>query len=325
MDNLGLRNIIRQVLLEKKGGTHTFHGNRWHADKVGLPGPDFDDDVAVTEDDLSDAKGWLEEYEPEKIVAYSRGSAVLHKLSDAFPEIELPEITYVAPAAKRDQWGTKNIKSPSVSGRAIASSGDGAVSVKQVCSIGQEAGIPVYVVPGKYKSDNWELEGKKNHVRILKYKDETSPGKQLDIAACLASDLPDWGAGIADEETLKLQQKIVDELTENVINRLLREAKKKGKKREVKCPLLPNGKRDYKCEYQKYGGADKKNKLERAARNRARKKAEKMGLVRKGDGMELDHIKPLSLGGSNDQTNWQVMSRKDNRRKGKKWNGKSGS
>lgn len=113
-------------------------------------------------------------------------------------------------------------------------------------------------------------------------------------------------------------------LCEMVIIRLLHEAKKK-QKREVKCPLLPNGKRDYKCEYRKYGGADKKNKLERAARNRARKQAEKMGLVKKGDGMEIDHIKPLSLGGSNDQTNWQVMSRKDNRRKGKKWNGKSGN
>ena len=220
-----LRKLIRQTLLEEKGGTHTFHGNRFPTNKVGLPGPDFDDDVPVTQEDLDDAKKWLEEYKPDKIVAYSRGSAVLHQLAKSYPDIVLPEITYVTPAAKRDKWGTKGIKAPSVSGRAIASSGDGAVPVKQVCSIGKEAGIPVYVVPGEYKSDNWKEEGIKNHIRALKYKGETSPGKQIDVDKCLNSDLPDWGTGIADEETLKKQQKIVDDITESVIRRLLVKAK----------------------------------------------------------------------------------------------------
>lgn len=104
---------------------------------------------------------------------------------------------------------------------------------------------------------------------------------------------------------------------------LISEAKKK-KKSEVKCPLLPNGKRDYKCEYQKYGGASKKGKKDRAARNKARKQAEREGLVKKGDGMELDHIMPLSLGGSNDPKNWQIITRSENRKKGAKWDGKSG-
>jgi hypothetical protein len=220
-----LRKLIRQTLLEEKGGTHTFHGNRFPANKVGLPGPDFDDDVPVTKEDLDDAKKWLEEYKPDKVVVYSRGSAVLHQLAKSYPDIVLPEITYVAPAAKRDKWGTKDIKAPSVSGRAIASSGDGAVPVKQVCSIGKEAGIPVYVVPGEYKSDNWEKEGIKNHIRVLKYKGKTSPGKQIDIDKCLNSDLPDWGTGIADEETLKKQQKIIDDIAESVIRRLLVKAK----------------------------------------------------------------------------------------------------
>ena len=320
-----IRRMIRRILREEaaqKGGTHTFHGNKWPAEKVGLPGPRFDDDVAVTEEDLDDAKGWLTDYEPDKIVAYSRGSAVLNKLASEYPDIELPEITYVAPAAKRDQWGTKGIDSPKVKGRAIASAGDGAVSVKQVCKIGQEAGIPVYVVPGEFKSDDWESEGKKNHIRVLGYKGDNAPGKQIDVNACLSSDLPDWGTGIADKETLEKQQQIVDELTEAVINRLIYEAKKKKKK--VKCPLLPGGKRDYKCEYQKYGGASKKGKKDRAARNKARRHAMKMGLVKRGDGMEIDHVMPLSLGGSNDPKNWQVLSRSDNRKKGKSWDGKAG-
>lgn len=318
-----LRNIIRQSLLKEitKGGTHTFHGNKWPAELVGLPGPRFDDGVAVTDNDLKYAEDWLEEYEPEKLVAYSRGSAVLNKFAAKHPNAELPEITYIAPAAKRDQWGTKDIPSPKIKGRAIASSGDGAVPVKQVCQVAKEAGIPMYVVPGKFEKEDWRKEGISNHIRVLKHKDSSSPGKQMNVDACLASELPNWGTGVADKETLQKQITLSDELLEAVIRRILLEKIKK----EVKCPLLPNGKRDYKCEYQKYGGADKKNKLERAARNRARKQAEKMGIVRKGDGMELDHIKPLCHGGSNDQTNWQVMSRTDNRKKGKKWDGKLGN
>ena len=125
---------------------------------------------------------------------------------------------------------------------------------------------------------------------------------------------------------------LLDQLADAVLTRLLDEAKKKKKKakkkkkkRKVKCPLLPGGKRDYKCEYQKYGGASKKGKKDRAARNKARRQAIKMGLVKKGDGMEIDHIMPLSLGGSNDPKNWQVLTRAENRKKGKSWDGKSGT
>ena len=142
-------------------------------------------------------------------------------------------------------------------------------------------------------------------------------------AAAQAAHIVAKGEAIKQEESLR--RLIRDLIIESYVMEAKKKDKKKKKKREVKCPLLPNGKRDYKCEYQKYGGASKKGKKDRAARNKARKQAEKMGLVKKGDGLELDHIMPLSLGGSNDQTNWQIMSRTDNRRKGKKWDGKSGS
>ena len=128
-----------------------------------------------------------------------------------------------------------------------------------------------------------------------------------------------------------MDDNMLESITDEVIRRLLDEAKKKKKKskkkkkkRKVKCPLLPGGKRDYKCEYQKYGGASKKGKKDRAARNKARRQAIKLGLVKKGDGMEIDHIMPLSLGGSNDPKNWQVLTRAENRKKGKSWDGKSG-
>ena len=90
-----------------------------------------------------------------------------------------------------------------------------------------------------------------------------------------------------------------------------------AKKKKVKCPLK-NGKRDYKCEYKKYGGASKKGKKDRAARNQARKVAKREGRVKKGDGKEIDHKKPLSKGGSNAKSNQRVVSRATNRKKGNK-------
>jgi len=70
-------------------------------------------------------------------------------------------------------------------------------------------------------------------------------------------------------------------------------------------------KRNYKKEYSRdhSGRAAKKA---RAKRNAARRKA---GL-KKGDSREVDHIKPLSRGGSNSRRNTRVVSRKVNRSKG---------
>lgn len=72
---------------------------------------------------------------------------------------------------------------------------------------------------------------------------------------------------------------------------------------------------DYKRYYQKYHSS-LEAKEDRAARNRARRNAEKEGKVRKGDGKEVDHIVPLSKGGSRDaESNQRVVSRTTNRRK----------
>jgi 5-methylcytosine-specific restriction endonuclease McrA len=73
--------------------------------------------------------------------------------------------------------------------------------------------------------------------------------------------------------------------------------------------------RDYKLEYARdhAGPRDKKN---RAARNAARADAMKEGRVRKGDDMEVDHVRPLSKGGSNAPSNRRVVTRATNRKKG---------
>ncbi len=72
-------------------------------------------------------------------------------------------------------------------------------------------------------------------------------------------------------------------------------------------------KRDYKKEYAR-DHASKKQKKDRAARNKARKES---GL-KKGDGKEVDHVIPLSKGGSNSKKNRRIVSRKTNRKKGSK-------
>lgn len=73
--------------------------------------------------------------------------------------------------------------------------------------------------------------------------------------------------------------------------------------------------RDYKKEYKKYHSS-KKAKSQRAMRNTARRRMMKAGLVKKGDGKHVDHIKPLSKGGTNGKKNLRVVKAKTNLRKG---------
>lgn len=75
---------------------------------------------------------------------------------------------------------------------------------------------------------------------------------------------------------------------------------------------LPNGKRDYKREYEKYHSRDEQIK-NRSARTTARRKSNESGATSKGDGKDLDHRRPLSKGGSNSSGNLRVTSRSSNR------------
>ena len=70
-------------------------------------------------------------------------------------------------------------------------------------------------------------------------------------------------------------------------------------------------KRDYAKEYATFHGKPEQIK-NRAKRNKARAIA---GL-KVGDTREVDHIRPLSKGGSNGPKNTRVVSRATNRRKG---------
>lgn len=54
-------------------------------------------------------------------------------------------------------------------------------------------------------------------------------------------------------------------------------------------------------------------KKNRAMRNTARRRAEREGKVRKGDGKDIDHKKPLRSGGSNSRGNLRVAGKSANR------------
>lgn len=70
--------------------------------------------------------------------------------------------------------------------------------------------------------------------------------------------------------------------------------------------------RDYKAEYQKYHGKPEQIR-NRAQRNAARDALEKKGVVRKGDGKDVDHRRPISKGGSNAAGNLRAVPKSVNR------------
>ena len=72
-----------------------------------------------------------------------------------------------------------------------------------------------------------------------------------------------------------------------------------------------NAKPDSKRQ-RKYNSSPEQKK-KRAMRNKARREAIKDGRVKKGDGKEVDHKKPLRSGGSNAKSNTRVRSKSANR------------
>jgi 5-methylcytosine-specific restriction endonuclease McrA len=80
-------------------------------------------------------------------------------------------------------------------------------------------------------------------------------------------------------------------------------------KRDPESHRTPNQMRDYARTY----GATPEQVKNRVARNAARRELMKEGKVRKGDGVDVDHVQPLSKGGSNSRSNLRPMHRSANR------------
>lgn len=75
---------------------------------------------------------------------------------------------------------------------------------------------------------------------------------------------------------------------------------------------MRNGKRDYKRELAWEKASGNTRVKDRAARNKARSIMEKEGLVKKGDGKQVDHKKALTNGGKNTRANLRAVSDKTN-------------
>ena len=77
-------------------------------------------------------------------------------------------------------------------------------------------------------------------------------------------------------------------------------------------PFMINGHRDYKRENRLYNS--KPNEIrKRVLRNAARREMIELGLAHKGDNKDVDHIRPLSKGGSGSRSNLRVRSAHSNR------------
>lgn len=74
-------------------------------------------------------------------------------------------------------------------------------------------------------------------------------------------------------------------------------------------PKASKAKLEYMAEYQKRP----ENVEKRVDRNRARRHAIARGDAKVGDGMEVDHIKPLDRGGSDADKNTRVVPASKNR------------
>lgn len=77
-------------------------------------------------------------------------------------------------------------------------------------------------------------------------------------------------------------------------------------------PYQTAGKRDYKKEKASYEDKHPERAKARAKRKNARRRLEREGVVKKGDGKHVDHKKPLSKGGSNQRSNLKAVSAKQN-------------
>lgn len=71
-------------------------------------------------------------------------------------------------------------------------------------------------------------------------------------------------------------------------------------------------KRNYKKEYADFHGKPEQVK-KRAERVKARRIMEKEGAAHKGDGKDVDHIKPLKTGGTSARSNLRMRSVAKNR------------
>jgi len=206
------------------GGEHNFHGNKMYpcgsgnsAMNIGKGGP-FIGHGQVTPDDVAVAKKYLKKFEPDKLIAYSRGGAVAQQ---AGPNAD---VTYLAPAWGRTYGTGVDVVGP---GKIYHGGADRFVPLKNICQASQSSGMEVSVAPdrghgsilGDYKSGNM---GKYQRL------------SDKEVQQCV-NDLEAWGPAEypkKEDERVEKQNNWVKSVTsENLLRNIIRNALTENEKK----------------------------------------------------------------------------------------------
>ena len=171
----------RKYLSEKDAAFHGFKMNptqmrvspqcdtppndhQWSTGEEGCPQFTNDRGIDLNHPDIIEAVEFLNNVQPEHLIAYSRGGAVA--LAALAQSKHQPNVTFVAPAWNRG-W-VNGIDNPTFSnGVIIHGTEDEHVPLWHSALLSLKTGMPLYI-----------FEGRK-HVNILKHKDAPESGREL--------------------------------------------------------------------------------------------------------------------------------------------------
>ena len=166
--------------------------------------PSFSDEPKITPEDERIATEYLNQdldndgqKDIETLIAYSRGGAIL--MQSVAKGATLPKILYMVAPAWLKAWPTIELMGDEIKGAKgyiIHGGKDDTVPLKHSVILSQKSGLPLYVFP------------ERNHINILKHKDDISGGIEVKNLDELLKILPDWGKGSSTFEQVDMQYQI---------------------------------------------------------------------------------------------------------------------
>lgn len=166
--------------------------------------PNFSDEPKITPEDERIATEYLNQdldsdgqKDIETLIAYSRGGAIL--MQSVAKGATLPKILYMVAPAWLRAWPTIELMGDEIKGAKgyiIHGGKDDKVPLIHSVILSQKSGLPLYVFP------------ERNHINILKHKDDISGGIEVKNHDELLKVLPDWGKGSSTPEQVDMQYQI---------------------------------------------------------------------------------------------------------------------
>ena len=145
---------------------HGYADNQWEAGEKGCP--QFSDDRGIDSDhpDIQQAIEFLDNVQPSRLIAYSRGGAIAFAALDR--SIHMPPVTFVAPAWKRG-WVEDLPPAERLydGGVIIHGTADDKVPLAHSAELSLATGMDLYVFDGL------------GHINILKHKLDPTSGRLL--------------------------------------------------------------------------------------------------------------------------------------------------